>query len=72
MAGWFVLPSLLIIICGEFLERNKPKNFYLCSSGFLPPLQAHADWQSFGIPSGSNCLYVNGVCEGIKLPLLVM
>ena len=35
---WFTLPSLLIIICHDFVERNAPKNFWWYFRGFLPLL----------------------------------
>ena len=52
----FPLPSSLIIICRDFIERNTPKNFWWCSSVvFLRLLQIHANWQSLKLSSGSNC-----------------
>jgi hypothetical protein len=28
--------SLLVILCPDFVEKNKPKNLWWCSGGFLP------------------------------------
>ena len=70
---WFTLPSSLIIICHDFIERNTPKNVWWYSGGFLLLLKTWADCQSLLASFGSNfhCWCMNGICEWIKLPLLI-
>jgi hypothetical protein len=52
---WFALPSLLIIICWDFVDRNAPMNFWWCLDSFLQLLETQADWQSLEVSSGWNC-----------------
>ena len=47
------------------------KNFWWYSGSFLPLLWTQAYWQSLTVSSGSNCWFANGVCEWIKLLLLI-
>jgi hypothetical protein len=63
----------LIIFCEDFIERNAPKIFWWCSSSFLLLLLTQAYWQSLAVSSGlkCSCRFMNGVCEGIELPLLI-
>ena len=55
--------SLLIIVCHDFIERNAPKNFWWCFSGFLPFPQVQDNWQSLLVSSRSNChcWFINGI-----------
>jgi hypothetical protein len=55
---WFALYSSLIIVCCDFVEINKPKNFWWYSSSFLPILKTQSDCQSL-VVSSELCMWVD-------------
>ena len=46
---WFTLPSLLITIWQDFVERNAPRNFWWCPSSFLLLLGIQTNCQSLAV-----------------------
>ena len=60
---WFILNSLLIFLCHDFIERSVPKNFWWCPGCFLLLWRTPPTWQSLLVSSGlSHCYWIHVWC----------